>query len=101
MIGGAVGLVTGLSGFLLLKKFVYAVVSREKATVLLGMIQPLLIIFGLMCCAFLIPEQIYLAGLGTAAVIIAGTIISTIRSICANKRPVEKPKERETEESSL
>lgn len=81
MIGGAVGIATGLTGFLVLKKFAYTVVLRKRSAVLFGIIQPLLIISGLLCCAVFVPGQILHAGLGTALVIIAGSIITTVKNI--------------------
>ena len=87
MVGGAVGIVTGLIGFIILKKFVHKVTNGDKKAVLLGIVQPFLIIMSLLCCSLLIPDQIFQAGSAAAAVIITGTIISAVRSIRYNRRP--------------
>lgn len=97
MIGGAVGFVTGLAGFLVLKRFAHTVVRKKRSAILLGALQPLIIILGLLCCAFLIPDQILFAGLSTAAIIMGGSIINTIKRIPDEKRSVYGSVEREKE----
>ncbi|NLO47533.1 MAG: hypothetical protein GX111_04330 [Clostridiales bacterium] len=81
MIGGGVGIVAGFIAFFLLKQFVFVLASGKRASVFLGIAQPLFLAICLMLCALFMPGQLQWAGAGISGTLITGTLVSTAHSL--------------------
>ena len=81
MIGGSAGIVVGFIAFFLLKQFVLALASGNRASVFLGIAQPLFLVLCLLLCAVFVPGQLQWAGAGASGALITGSLVSTVRGL--------------------
>lgn len=100
MLGGAIGLIIGFIGFLTLKGFVVAAMDGKKSFALFAVIQPLVLISGLICCAFLLPSQLHWAGISMAAALMFAAVFNTVQHIRKDNVPSMGKDDRENEANS-
>ena len=71
--------------------------GKNKPALLFGILQPLIIIAVLICCAFFIVDQILFAGLAISSVIMGGSVITAVKSTVDRKRMTDLPGNNEEE----